>query len=71
MLILLFLFLFVFLSCTAILCRLDIICNRGCDEQRRVGTYDNTHQQCEYESADGLATEDKDSQQYNEGRHRG
>ena len=32
--------------------RLNIECNRRCDEQRRVRTYDDTHEECKHESTD-------------------
>ena len=64
-------FLSSFLLCTTSLCALNLIRNRRSDEQRRIGTDDHTHEKREYEALDGLTTEDKDSEQYDERTHRG
>ena len=45
---------------------LDVVGDRRSYEQRRERTDDHTHQQCEYEAADALTTEDKDRQQDDE-----
>ena len=59
-----------FLSTTC-LRQLDVVRNRRSDEHRRIGTYNHTYQECEYEALDSLATEDKDSEEDNECTHRG
>ena len=59
------------LSLATSLCQLDVVCKRAGNEQGRVGTYDNTHQQCEYEALNALTAKAEDSEQHDEGRHRG
>ena len=44
---------------------------RSSNEERRQGTEDNTQNHSEREAADGVTTEDEDTEQHDQGRYRG